>query len=169
MKRSLFISAFIFLPSFLFAQSHTKDEMAIKQVIQQQESAWNKYDWEAFSNYFTDDATLINFVGQFWKGKHDILAHFKLLGDCCLVPTSLKFEFINARFINSDIAIVYSEETLHHNKDYDVPFRHYKKGETEYKMLTHIFVKKNNEWKISAAQLTLINQILSPHNTSGKH
>ncbi len=36
-------------------------------------------------------------------------------------------------------------------------------------MLTDIFVKTNNEWKITAAQLTLINQIVSPHTSPGKH
>ncbi|CAA9480262.1 MAG: hypothetical protein AVDCRST_MAG96-973 [uncultured Segetibacter sp.] len=36
-------------------------------------------------------------------------------------------------------------------------------------MITHVFGKKNNEWKISAGQLTLINQVVSPHNSSDKH
>ena len=60
-------------------------------------------------------------------------AVFKLLGDCCLSPTSLKFDFKDARFIKPDIAIVYSEEILHHDKDYDVPFHHYKKEKQSMK------------------------------------
>jgi len=168
MKHSLLISAFIFLTTALFAQNNANDEMAIKNVIQRQEASWNKHDWEAFSNYFTYDATLINFVGQFWKGKNDIISHFKLLGDCCLAPTSLKLDFKNARFIIPDIAIVYIEETIVADKDYDTPFHNYKKGETDYKMVTDVFVKKNNAWKITAAQLTLINQVLSPHNSATK-
>jgi uncharacterized protein (TIGR02246 family) len=169
MKHSFLLCTCILLSASLFAQSYASDEIAIKKVIHGQEEAWNKHDWGAFSRYFADDGSLINPVGQFWKGKNDILAHFKLLADCCLEPTSLKFEFINARFIKPDIAIVYSEVTLHHNKDYDVPFHHYKKGESEYQLLTHVFVKKNKEWIISAAQLTLINQIVSPHASLGKH
>ncbi len=88
MKRSLLTPVFVFLAIALFAQNNTNDEKAIKNIIKQQEAAWNKHDWEAFSSYFTADATLINFIGQFWKGRADIIAHFKLLGSCCLEPTS---------------------------------------------------------------------------------
>ena len=169
MKQIFFTCTLILFATILFAQNNTKDETAIKTIKQQMEAAWNKHDWESFSNYFTDDGTLINFVGQFWKGRSDILSHFKEIGDCCLTPTSLKFEVKNIRFLAPEIAIVYTEETLFADKDYEVPFRKYKKGETDYKMLTDIFVKTNGEWKITAAQLTLINQIISPHNSAEKN
>ncbi|MBO0939086.1 SgcJ/EcaC family oxidoreductase [Fibrella sp. HMF5335] len=169
MKHLLIVCMYVLLATKLFAQNNRTDEAAIKQVIKQQEAAWNRHDWEAFSGYFTDDGTLINFVGQFWKGRNDIVEHFKLLGDCCLSPTSLKFEFKSAKFLTPNIAVVYIEETLIADRDYDVPFRHYKKGETDYKMVTDVFVKTNNEWRVTAAQLTLINQIVSPHNSSDKH
>lgn len=168
MKQSFFTCALILLATILSAQRRTTDETAIKNIKQQQETDWNKHDWASFSSYFTDDGTLINFVGQFWKGKNDILSHFKELGDCCLSPTSLKFDVKDIRFVTAEIAIVYTEETLYADKDYEVPFRKYKKGETDYKMLTDVFVRINGEWKITAAQLTLINQIISPHNISGK-
>lgn len=169
MKCSWFTCALILLATTLFAQKNATDETVIKNIKKQQEAAWNKHDWETFSRYFTDDGTLINFVGQFWKGKNDILAHFKQLGDCCLSPTSLTFDVKSIRFITPDIAIVYTEETLFADKDYEVPFRQYKKGDVDYKMVTDVFVKANNEWKITAAQLTLINQLITPHNSSGKN
>ncbi len=157
MKHYLFTCAFILFATMLLAQNSSSDEVAIKEIIKQQEAAWNKQDWENFSSYFTDDATLINPVGQFWKGRNDIVEHFKLLSDCCLSPVSLRFEFKNARFITTDIAIVYIEGTAIANKDYDVPFHQYKKGETDYTMMTNIYTRQNNEWKITAAQVTSIN------------
>lgn len=169
MKHSFFTCTLILFTITLFAQNNATDEASIKAVKKQQEAAWNKHDWNTFSSYFTDDGTLINFVGQFWKGRNDILTHFKQLGDCCLSPTSLKFEVKNIRFLTPEIAVVYTEETLFADKDYDVPFRKYKKGDTDYKVLTDVFVKTNNEWKITSAQLTLINQIVSPHNSSDKN
>jgi uncharacterized protein (TIGR02246 family) len=168
MKRSILISAFVCLSTALFAQNNTKDEMAIKNIIQQQERAWNRHDWEALSSYFTDDGTLINFVGQFWKGRDEILAHFKLISDCCLVFTSVKFEFKRARFLTPDIAIAYTEESLFAYKD-DVLLHQYKKGDTEYKWKIDVFERKNGEWRITGTQMTLINQMLSPHNSSDKH
>lgn len=166
MKRSILLPVFIFLATALFAQNNKKDETAIKNIIQQQENAWNRHDWDALSSYFTDDATLINFVGQFWKGRNDILAHFKLLSECCLEPTSLKFEFKQARFLTPDIAMVYTEETLFADKDYNVPFRQYKKGDTDYKWKIDLFVKEKDKWKVKSTQMTLINQMISPHDTS---
>ncbi|MET0638167.1 MAG: SgcJ/EcaC family oxidoreductase [Chitinophagaceae bacterium] len=162
MKQLIFISLFLFLTGALAAQNNTKDEMAIKNIIRQQENAWNRHDWAALTSYFTDDGTLVNFVGQFWQGRNEILAHLNLLSKCCLEPTSLKFEFRQARFLTPDIAIVYTEETLFADKDYEVPFRQYKKGEIDYKWKIDVFEKKNGEWKITATQMTLINKMLPP-------
>ena len=107
-------------------------------------------------------------MGQFWTGRNDIFAHLKLVSDCCLVPTSVKFEFKQARFLTTDIAIVYTEETLFADQD-DVLLHQYKKGDIEYKWKIDVFERKNGEWRITATQMTLINQMISPHNSSDKH
>ena len=163
MKHLLLSFGFALCATAMFAQPQNDDEILIKNIIRQQQVAWNDHDWNAFSSYFTKDGTLINFIGQFWRGRQDILAHFNLLNDCCLAPTSLEFTCKNIRFLTPTIAVVYLEEKLVADRDYDVPFHHYKKGDTEYKMVTNIFVKIEKEWNIAAAQLTLINQIVSPH------
>ncbi len=163
LKYSTLTCSLILFASTLLAQNKNNDEMSIKAVKSQQEAAWNRHDWDAFTSYFSEDATLINFVGQFWKGNSQITDHLKQLNDCCLSPTSLKFEVKNIRFLTPEIALVYTEESLFADRDYQVPFHQYKKGDVDYKMMTDVFVKKNNEWKITAAQLTLINQLISPH------
>jgi uncharacterized protein (TIGR02246 family) len=168
MKQLILISVFACFASTLNAQNNAIDEKALKNIIQLQEEAWNRHDWKTLSSFFTDDGTLINFVGQVWKGREGILAHLIQLNDCCLSPTSLKFEFINARFLTPDIAIVYTEETLFADKDYEVPFQQYKKGDVDYKWKIDIFERKNGEWKITSTQMTLINQIVSPHIPSGQ-
>jgi uncharacterized protein (TIGR02246 family) len=150
----------------LSAQNNSSDEIAIKKVIQQQGDARNKHDWETLSSYFTEDGILINPAGQFWKGRNEILAQLKLLSDCCLGPTSMKVEVKNIRFLTPDIAIIYMEETVIADKDFDVPFRQYKKGDTDYTWKTDVFIKKNNEWKITSRQVTPVNQIVSPHNSN---
>ncbi len=152
-----------------FAQNNSSDEMAIKKVIQQQGDARNNHDWETLSSYFTDDGILINPVGQFWKGRNEILAHLKLLSACCLEPISTKVDVKNIRFLTPDVAIVYTEVTEIANKDFDLPFHQYKKGDTDYSWKTDVFIKKNNEWKITTRQVTLINQIISPHNSTDKN
>jgi uncharacterized protein (TIGR02246 family) len=169
MKYSFFTCALMLLVTMLSAQNDSSDEMAIKKVIQQQGEARNKYDWETLSSYFTDDGILINPVGDFWRGRNEILAHLKLLSACCLEPTSAKSDIKYIKFLTSEIAIVYIEETLIANKDFDLPFHKYKKGDTDYNWKTDVFIKKNNEWEITSRQVTLINQIISPHNSSDKN
>ena len=166
MKQLMLFHAFVFIATTLVAQNDTTDEMAIKNIIQRQEDSWNKHDWETLCSFFTEDGTLINFVGQLWKSRNDILAHFKLLSECCLEPTSLKFDFKQARFLTPDIAIVYTEETLYADRNYNVPFRKYKKGDTDYKWKIDVFVKDNGIWKVRSTQMTLINQQISPHSSS---
>ena len=153
----------------LSAQNTSSNEMAIKKVIQQQGEARNKYDWETLSSYFTEDGILINPAGQIWKGRTEILANLELLSACCLEPMSTKVDVKDISFLTPDVAVVYIEEIVIANKDFDVPFHQYKKGETEYYWKTDVFIKKNNEWKITSRQVTLINQIVSPHNSSDKN
>lgn len=169
MKQLLLICLLICTTPCLFAQIKAADEAAIRLIIQKQEADWNKHDMDAFSQYFTDDATLINYIGMFWTDKKDILDHFHAFNDCCFVFTSIKLDFKKLRLISPDLAILYSEETIVADKDYDIPSHHYKKGDIEYKMVMQILIKKNNEWKITAQQLTSIDQGISPHGAEGKN
>jgi uncharacterized protein (TIGR02246 family) len=153
----------IFSATFVFAQDSTAIETVIKSIIQKQEEAWNKHDFATFCKFYTDDATFVNYIGMFWKSKKEIVDHLHAITDCCLVFTSIKLDFKNLRFLNNDIAIVYSEETIIADKAYDIPDHKYKQGETEYKMIIQVFVKGNNEWKITAQQLTAIDQFYQPH------
>jgi uncharacterized protein (TIGR02246 family) len=51
------------------------DEKAIRDILKDQETAWNKHDMKAFTKAFRDDAEGINVVGMYWRGKPAILKH----------------------------------------------------------------------------------------------
>jgi uncharacterized protein (TIGR02246 family) len=166
MKKIFMTFLFASLNLLLFAQEKdsTASETVIKSIIQKQEEEWNRHDFKAFCNFYTDDATFINYIGMFWKGKKEIEAHFDAITDCCLASTSVKLDFKDLRFLSPDIAVAQSEETIVADKAYNIPDHNYKQGETEYKMITQVFIKENNEWKITAQQLTAIDQFYTPHN-----
>lgn len=147
------------------AQTTSSDTTEIKSIIRQQEDAWNRHDWAAFCSHYTEEATLINFVGQFWDGKDNILEHFKLLNACCLEPTSLKFEVRKFRSLGPDLMMVFIEETLLADRDYEVPIQRYKKGHIDYKWRVDFFVRRNQEWKSLSTQMTLMNPVLFPHGS----
>jgi uncharacterized protein (TIGR02246 family) len=163
MKNLSITIVFIFSATFVFAQDSTTRETIIKSIIQKQEEAWNKHDFTTFCKFYTNDATFVNYIGMFWKGEKEIADHLQAITDCCLVFTSIKLDFKSIRFLTNDIAVVYSQETIVADKAYDLPDHHYKQGETEYKMIVQIFIKENQEWKITAQQLTAIDQFFSPH------
>lgn len=168
MKKGILFILFVTITSISFAQTNKTDDAAIKSIISKQEQHWNKHDWESLCSFYNDDATLINFVGQHWKSRIEILQHFKELSACCLEPTSLKFEVEKIRYLTSEIAIVYIKETLFADRDYSVPFREYKKGDVDLKMRVDVFVKKNGSWKIASTQMTLINPIIAKIESSAK-
>jgi uncharacterized protein (TIGR02246 family) len=60
------------------AEAHrlsARDENEIKEILKDQETAWNKHDMNAFTKAFRDDAQGINVAGMYWQGKAALLKH----------------------------------------------------------------------------------------------
>jgi uncharacterized protein (TIGR02246 family) len=56
-------------------QLSSADEKAIRQIMMDQETAWNEHDMNAYMSSYRDDADAINIVGMYWHGKAAILKH----------------------------------------------------------------------------------------------
>ncbi|PXY45219.1 hypothetical protein DMB68_11025 [Flavobacterium hydrophilum] len=129
----------------------------LKKIIQQQELDWNKNDMKSFSNAFSEDAVLINFLGMYWQGKENIITQFSHINDCCIKPTSVKFDWIDSNILSENAAVAHIKETLTAKEDYAVPGGVVKKGAVNTKFITAVFEKKNNIWKIVSMQVTQVN------------
>ncbi|MFQ6603367.1 SgcJ/EcaC family oxidoreductase [Flavobacterium sp. C3NV] len=136
--------------------AQSKDE-ALKKIIQQQELDWNKNDMKSFSQAFSEDAVLINFLGMYWKGKEEIMTQFSHINECCIKPTSIKLEWIDAKFLSENAAYAHIKETLTAKEDYAVPGGVVKKGTVNTKFITAVFEKQNTIWKIITMQVTQVN------------
>src|SRR6478752_8959321 len=164
MKKVLIICFLLVNIYTLFAQNDTAAETAIKTIIQKQEDAWNKHKLiEMGTPYFAEDATLVNYLGMFWKSKAEIIQNLSRINEDVFKHASIRFELKELKFITSDVAIANIEEQFTVEEDYTDLGQQYKKGDKNYKLITNVFVRKNNEWLITASQLTLINQLVSPH------
>jgi uncharacterized protein (TIGR02246 family) len=51
------------------------DDKAIRGILRDQETAWNKHDMNAFTKAFRDDVQGINVVGMYWQGKAELSKH----------------------------------------------------------------------------------------------
>ena len=136
------------------AQNQVDD---LKKIIQQQEVDWNKNDMKAFSAPFSDDAVLINFLGMYWKGKENIITEFSHINECCIKPTSVKFDWMDSKLLSENAAVAHIKETLTAKEDYAVPGGVVKKGSVSTKFITAVFEKKNASWKIISMQVTQVN------------
>ncbi|MNR10411.1 hypothetical protein D3C85_1266610 [compost metagenome] len=136
------------------AQNQADD---LKKIIQQQEADWNKNDMKGFSTPFSDDAVLINFLGMYWQGKENIITEFAHINECCIKPTSVKFDWIDSKSLSENAAVAHIKETLTAKEDYAVPGGVVKKGSVSTKFITAVFEKKNATWKIVSMQVTQLN------------
>jgi hypothetical protein len=57
--KTIYILLLLCSATISFAQSN---EQALKSIIEKQESDWNKNDMKSFSEPFSDDAVVINFL-----------------------------------------------------------------------------------------------------------
>ena len=114
-------------------------------------------------DYFTYDSNLINFLGMYWKSKSEIIENLGRINEYVFKHTSIKFEWKKLKYSTNDVAIANIEEQCNVEEDYTDVGQQYKKGDKNYKLITNVFVRKNNEWLVTASQLTLINQFVSPH------
>jgi uncharacterized protein (TIGR02246 family) len=52
--------------------AQTGDELAIRELQDQQAQAWNQRDSAAFADRFDDGAEMVNMLGQRWRGREAI-------------------------------------------------------------------------------------------------
>lgn len=140
--------------STLFVAQSTESEL--KKIIDKQETDWNKNDMKSFSAAFSADATLINFLGMYWKGQENIVDQFARINECCIKPTSVKYEWMNSKMLSQNSAFATIKETLTAKEDYAVPGGMVKKGTVNEKLITAVFEKMDKTWKIVTMQVTQI-------------
>ena len=112
---------------------------------------------KSFSEAFSDDAILINFLGMYWQGRENIVLEFSYINECCIKTTSVKYDWIDSKFLSVNSALAHIKETLTAKEDYAVPGGLIKKGTVNTKIITAVFEKKNNAWKIVSMQVTQVN------------
>ena len=145
------------------AQNENATEKSIRSILQKQEEAWNKHNIDAMSNFFTDDATLVNFLGMFWKSKTEIHENLLRINEDVFKHTSINLTLKQLKMITPDIAVTNVEEQFNVEENYTDMGQQYKKGDKNYKLIINVFIRKNNDWKITASQITIINQLVAPH------
>ncbi len=122
----------------------TPDEQLLHKVVQQLETAWNRYDSISFAAVFTEDATFIHIFGGQLDGRAAIEAAHRNIFDTIYRGSHASFVPRNIRFLRLDVAVIFAGAI--------VKFMEGDESREIETRPTMVVVKQTNKWQIVAFQ-----------------
>jgi uncharacterized protein (TIGR02246 family) len=123
------------------------DEAAIRKIVQDEISTWNKGDAVGYSKDFARDGTFTNIRGQFFTGYDGFLKQHRVIFDGIFKNTTLKQRIISLEFIKPDVAVVQTVTTVSGMAQAPDVVGRDEKGRIRTRLL-QIVARKGGVWKI---------------------
>ena len=146
MKHVLVLTLMLLSP-MLLAQAGP-DDLAVRQIIQEQVVAWNKGDAEAYSRHFAADGTFTNILGMFFTGHDAFRERHDQIFKGAFRGTTKQEDVVSIRFWRPDVAVVETLQTVSGVQKLFPGTSADAKGRLRTRLL-QVFVKNNGEWKIA--------------------
>ncbi len=127
------------------------DEQVIREILQQLETAWNRYDSVNFAGAFTEDATFIHIFGGQLDGRAAIEAAHRNIFETIYRGSHASFVLRSIRFLRPDVALVFART--------HVKFKQGNEARELETRPTLIVVKEQGKWQIIALQNTKISEV----------
>jgi uncharacterized protein (TIGR02246 family) len=127
------------------------DEQIMQEILQQLESAWNRYDSVSFATAFADDANFIHIFGGQLDGRPAIEAAHRHIFETIYKGSHAKFMLRSIRFVRPDVAVVLARA--------HVKFKEGNEAREIETRPTLILVKEQDKWRIIAFQNTKISEV----------
>ena len=124
------------------------DEQVIQEILQQIETAWNRYDSISLAAAFAEDANFIQIFGGQLDGRAAIEAAHRHIFETIYRGSHASFVLRSIRFLRPDVAVVFARA---HVK--------FKEGNEIETRPTLIVVKEQDKWQIVAFQNTKISEV----------
>jgi uncharacterized protein (TIGR02246 family) len=134
-------------------QLSTSDEKAIREIIKDLETAWNRHDMKAFTKSFRNDAEGINVVGMYWRGKAAVLKHLTDYHSGVFKNLQETLDEVTIHSIGDGYAIAVSTWKVGSFKapsGVDVPASHHRS--------TLVLAKGTDGWKVVHFHNTIIDE-----------
>jgi uncharacterized protein (TIGR02246 family) len=130
------------------SQNASKDEEAIRQVVQQVQDGWNAHDGKAFAAPFAADADYVIVNGMRATGREAIEKGHTAIFTTIYKDSHNLGTVKSIRFLRPDVAVVHVEWNLEFRAG----------GETRkgHAMSTMVMTKEGGKWSIAAFQNTPI-------------
>jgi len=123
------------------------DEAAIRAIVQNEITTWNKGDAAGYSKDFAANGTFTNIRGQFFTGYDGFLKQHQVIFDGIFRNTTLNQRVISLEFIRPDVAVVQTVTTVSGLPPGPDIVARDEKGRIRTRLL-QILAKKRGVWKI---------------------
>lgn len=146
-----FLLVIVTMSSSIFALD-TNDHKTINQIIENFTNAWNDHGGQGSADYYAQDADFVNIFGMAFAGKQEIeerhlKIHESFLKGSIFEVTDLKLREAKPGVV---IAHVYWKVSNIQKPGKD-PLKETMKG-----IFTHVILKSQDKWEITATQNTSI-------------
>ena len=129
----------------------TADEQVINGILQQIETAWNRYDSVSLAAAFAEDANFIQIFGGQLDGRTAIEAAHRHIFETIYKGSHANFVLRSIRFLRPDVAVVFARA--------QVKFKEGNEAREIETRPTLIVVKEQDKWEIVAFQNTKISEV----------
>lgn len=130
----------------------TSDHKAINQIIEHFTNAWNDHAGQGSADYYSQDADFVNIFGMAFSGKQEIEERHVKIHESFLKGSV--FEVIDLRLREAKPGVVIAHvywKVSNIQKPGKDPLNEIMKG-----VFTHVFLKNQDGWEITATQNTVL-------------
>jgi uncharacterized protein (TIGR02246 family) len=125
------------------------DEIAIRNIIQEEITAWNAGDAAAYARHFASDGTFTNVRGQFFTGRQAFIDRHDFVFKGQFHGSTLKQDIVSLKFVRPDVAIVEVLTSVAGIQKLSPGTNTDDKGRLRTRLL-QVIAKDGGEWKIVA-------------------
>ena len=139
------------MSSSIFALD-TNDHKMINQIIEHFTDAWNDHAGQGSADYYTQDADFVNIFGMAFAGKQEIEERHIKIHESFLKGSIFEVTDLRLREAKPDVVIahVYWKVSNIQKPGKD------SLNEAIKGIFTHVFLKNQDKWEITATQNTLM-------------
>jgi uncharacterized protein (TIGR02246 family) len=125
------------------------DDQAIRRLVDDFLSAWNRHDMRAFATLYRDDADFVNVYGMHWRSAAEIAEQHRALHETIFSASRLTASRVDLKFLRPDVATAHVFWDLSGLVRPDGEAAPDRRG-----VLTHVLVRDGSNWKIAATHNT---------------
>lgn len=126
------------------------DCKAINQIVDHFTNAWNYHEGHGSADFYAQDADFVNIFGMAFAGKEEIETRHIQIHESFLKGTIFEVIELKLREATQDVVIAHVYWKVTHTQNSG------KDPQPTKGIFTHVFLKNQDKWEITATQNTLI-------------